>query len=321
MKKILLSFLMAVAMTLGLTAQNIPDGGFENWTWKPGHGGYWDYESDILMTLNSLYEMDGVEMTTCLTAFRENANVHEGSYAMKLTSGWFGTNLIFVPGALASLNEPYGDDFVSDFLDVGEINIKVYFAFKPWRLTGYYRYEPVNGDSASIDMKFYFGNTVTSTCEKFIIHATPEWTAFDIETGLANSYLEVDKMSMVFSASADYHFENLELCAGQQGSTLYLDDIAFRYDDEPFGLVEPLIPVVKTKVYPNPSADMVHFDFNKEVNARLVVYNISGAQIAEMNVNDNHADFNASTLTNGTYLYRIIEGNTILSSGRFVVAK
>ena len=82
-----------------------------------------------------------------------------------------------------------------------------------------------------------------------------------------------------------------------------------------------MIPVVKTTIYPNPSADMVHFDFSKEVNARLVIYNINGAQIFEQNVNDNHADYNASALANGTYLYRIIEGNTILSSGRFAVAK
>ena len=85
--------------------------------------------------------------------------------------------------------------------------------------------------------------------------------------------------------------------------------------------MEPLIPVVKTTVYPNPYADMVHFDFNKDVNARLVIYNISGAQIFDQNVNGNRAEYNASALANGTYLYRIIEGNTILSSGRFAVAK
>jgi hypothetical protein len=321
MKKTLLSILMAVVMTVGAFAQDIPDGGFENWVHHSSQGGYWDYESPILMTLNSLYEMNGVEMTTCLTAFREESNVHSGNFAIKLVSGWFGTNAIFVPGALATLNEPEGNDFVSDFLDVGEINIKESFAFKPWRLTGYYRYEPAGDDQASIDMKFYFGNQVTSTCEKFFIQATPEWTAFDIATGLANSYFDVDKMSMVFSASADYNFANLEECTGVAGSALYLDDIAFRYDDDPMGLVEPLIPVVKTTVYPNPSADMIHFDFNKSVNARLVIYNISGAQIAEMNVNETRADYNVSNLSNGTYLYRIIEGNTILSSGQFAVAK
>lgn len=319
MKKTLLSLLMAVVLTVGAMAQEFPDGGFENWTYQ--QGGYWDYETDMLMTLNGLYELNGTEMSTFPTAFRETSNVHGGQCAIKLVSVWFGTDLIFVPGALATLNDPVHDTYVTDYLEEGEINIKESFSFKPWRLTGYYRYEPVGGDSASIDMKFYLGNMVHSTCEKFIIHETPEWTAFDIATGLENSPYAVGEMSMVFSASANYNFANLEECTGEAGSALYLDDIAFRYDNEPMGLVEPLIPVVKTTVYPNPSADMVHFDFSKEVNARLVVYNISGAQIAEMNVNDSHADYNASALTNGTYLYRIIEGNTILSSGRFVVAK
>ena len=324
MKKTLLSLLMAVAVTVGAMAQEFPDGGFENnWTYHNSQGGYWDYETDVLMTLNGLYELNGVEMTTSLTAYREENNVHSGQYAIKLVSVWFGTDLVFVPGALATLNDPVNETYVADYLDedLGEINIKEPFAFKPWRLTGYYRYEPVGGDSASIEMKFYLGSTVHSTCDKFIIHDTPEWTYFDIATGLENSYFAVDMMSMVFSASADYNFADLEECKGQEGSALYLDDLAFRYDNDQQGLVEPLIPVVKTKVYPNPSADMVHFDFNKEVNARLVVYNINGAQIAEMNVNDNHADYNASTLSNGTYLYRIIEGNTILSSGQFAVAR
>ena len=34
MKKTLLSLLMAVVMTAGVTAQEIPDGGFENWVQK-----------------------------------------------------------------------------------------------------------------------------------------------------------------------------------------------------------------------------------------------------------------------------------------------
>lgn len=324
MKKTLLSLLMAVVMTAGAMAQNIPDGGFEQWEQhQSASGPYWDYRTDMLMTLNDLVQMNNI-METFVTAFRETSNVHSGNYAIRLTSTWFGTDAIFVPGALATLNDPVNDSYIADYLDPdlnGVINLKETFAFKPWRLTGYYRYEPVAGDSAAIEMKFYLGNTVHSTCEKFIIHETQNWTAFDIHTGLDASPFDVDKMSLVFAASADYDFDNLAACRGQQGSSLYLDDIAFRYDNEPLGLTEPLIPVVKTTVYPNPSADMVHFDFNKEVNARLVIYNISGAQIFETNVNDNHADYNASALANGTYLYRIIEGNTILSSGRFSVAK
>ena len=324
MKKTLLSLLMAVMMTVGAMAQEFSDGGFENWVYQPGAGGYWDYETDILMTLNALYELSGVEMSTYLTAFRETQNVHGGNYAIRLTSVWFGGDLVFVPGALATLRDSENENYVLDYLDEdlgGVINIKEEYSFKPWRLTGYYRYEPMNNDSAAIDMKFYYNNQEVSTCEKLIIHATPEWTSFDINTGLETAMLGVNKMSLVFSASAAYNFDDLEECKGQPGSSLYLDDLAFRYDNEPMGLTEPLIPVVKTTVYPNPSADMVHFDFNKEVNARLVIYNINGAQIFETQVNDSHADYNASALANGTYLYRIIEGNTILSSGCFAVAK
>lgn len=317
MKKVLFS-LVAVVMTISLAAQDFPDGGFENWEYTEGE--YWDYQTDLLRTLNELYELNGVEMETILTSFRETEDVHEGNHAIRMTSGWFGTNAIFVPGAIATLNEPVTDSYVSDYVDLGVININQSYGFKPWRLTGYYKYQPVNGDSASIDMQFYYLNTQISDCEKFIIREeTPEWTPFEIVTGLESSYYDVTEISMVFAASAAYNFANLEECAGQAGSSLYLDDLAFHYDAA--GLVEPLMPVVKTSVYPNPSVDQIHFDFNKEVAANLVIYNLNGSEIATMPVNDTHADYNTSALANGSYLYRLIEGNTILSSGKFVVAK
>lgn len=318
MKKILSSLLL-IALVGSAVAQNVPDGGFENWVDK---GNYIDYNTSLLMTLNGLYDMNGVEMETALTAYRDN-NAYEGNYAIRLTSVWFGTDAIFVPGALASLNEPITDSYITDFLDLHQINLRESYEFKPWRLTGYYKYAPVAGDSAAIELKFYQqSGAVLSTCDKLIItEAADQWTAFDIHTGLENSVYGVAEISLVFAASAAYDFDDLEECDGQAGSSLYLDGLAFRYDNDPLGLVEPLIPVVKTTVYPNPTANNVNFAFNKEVNANLVVYNINGQQIATKQISGTNADFNASSLANGTYLYRIIDGNTILSSGKFAVAK
>lgn len=319
MKKILSSLLVLSLFGAAVAQSDIPDGGFENWTDK---GSYIDYGTDLLMTLNGLYDMNGVEMETALTAFRES-NAYEGNYAIRLTSVWFGGDAIFVPGALATLNEPETDNYVSDFLDLHCIKLTESYEFKPWRLTGYYKYAPVNGDSAAIELKFYQQNgNVLSTCEKYVItEAADQWTPFDITTGLQNSIYGVAEISLVFASSAAYDFADLEQCEGQAGSSLYLDGLAFRYDNEPLGLIEPLIPVVKTSVYPNPTTENVNFDFNKDVNANLVIYNINGQQIATSQINGNHAEYNASALTNGTYLYRIIDGNTILSSGKFAVAK
>ena len=54
MKKTLLSLFVAVMMTVCAVAQEFPDGGFENWTYHNSQGGYWDYETEMLMTLNGL---------------------------------------------------------------------------------------------------------------------------------------------------------------------------------------------------------------------------------------------------------------------------
>lgn len=312
-----LSLALALTVAMCVQAQNLPDGSFENWTsYEAEAGQYWDYSTDVLRTLNSLYEIPPDPFTCELTAFRDT-NAYDGDYAISLTSRWFGVNAIFVPGALATLSE----DFVSEYLDNPEhtINTKQQHTFKPWRVTGYYKYEPVNGDSAVIALDFYRNNTKLSTCEPYKIReAHSEWTPFEIVTGLETQAMGVTHVSMIFASSAAYDFAALEECKGQENSTLYLDKLEFLYES---GLVEPLMPVVKTSVYPNPSSEVVRFDFNKDVNARLVIYNINGAEIGTMNVGGSYVDYNVTSMSNGTYLYRVIEDNTILSSGKFVVSK
>ena len=72
MKKTLLTLLMAVVMTAGAMAQEFPDGSFENWTYTDG--GYYDYETNMLMTLNALVELNGVEMETYRRKLAEDNN-------------------------------------------------------------------------------------------------------------------------------------------------------------------------------------------------------------------------------------------------------
>lgn len=315
MRKIFTSVI--ALFTLGsVCAQNLPDGSFENWIEGSSSEGvpYLTYENDVLRCLNSLYEIPADPFPCELTAFRETDCV-DGLYAIKLVTTWFGTNAILVPGALATLSE----DYVSEYLENQTIETKQQHSFKPWKVTGYYKYAPVNGDSAVIALDFYRNNTVISTCAPFkITAAQPAWTPFEIVTGLENQAMGVTHVSMIFASSAKYDFRNLEECQGQAGSSLYLDNLQFHYET---GLVEPIMHVVKTNVYPNPSADNVRFDLNKEVNGRLVVYSIEGNEISARNFAGNHVDYNVSDLSDGIYLYRIIDGNTVLSSGRFVVGK
>ncbi|MEG2071423.1 MAG: T9SS type A sorting domain-containing protein, partial [Bacteroidales bacterium] len=128
----------------------------------------------------------------------------------------------------------------------------------------------------------------------------------------------ITHLKLLFVASAGYDFNALENCVGKANSNFCIDNVAFSYDN---GLTEPLISSVKAMLYPNPSTDIVNFEFNKEVTGKLIIYDVTGAQIAEIPVQDMKTQVTTSELSNGHYFYRLIEGKTILSSGKFTVAK
>lgn len=316
MKKSLVSLLCIISMGM-LSAQTIEDGSFETkWaSYAAESGNYLDYSYedslDLLMTLNVLYQLPADPLPGVLTAFRETS-AQDGNYAIRLTSHYLG-GFLLIPGALGTISNNFIEQFLSS---EGVISVKKEFPFKPLALKGYYKYSPVSGDSAVIDMELFNGSTSIAKGKLMEYNTVSSWTSFDIPFIYSDTTLAATHIKLLFIASAGYNFDDLMSCVGQENTSLFIDNIYFDYGN---GLTEPLLSNVKATVYPNPSSDFVTFDFNREVKGELIIYNISGAQVASINVNQPKVEYTNNNLSAGTYFYRLIDANKILVSGKFIV--
>lgn len=205
----------------------IPDGGFEtSWTNQVCDAGdYLEYQTAALFTLNSLHAFPAsLHINGPVTAVRDE-NAHSGNYAMKLTTLLLqsGETSILIPGAAGTLN----NTFISDFLQSGgNISVKKEYTDSPTALSGFYKYAPVSGDSASISVILYHDNEVVASGLLLEKNTIDSWTEFNVPIVYYNDAAPTH-LEMIFSASAGYDFSDLQHCLGQVNSTLYLDDIQF----------------------------------------------------------------------------------------------
>ena len=144
------------------------DGGFEScWYWQSTQNDtYLEYQSSVLLSLNMLHALeDMIPGTTApFSAFCDSVTPHSGNFAMKLVSGRIhddNVGELFLPGAIAPLNET----FISEFLSDGNINVKRPYTEKPTAIKGYYKYAPVSDDIASIRVILYNGDEVIAEGE------------------------------------------------------------------------------------------------------------------------------------------------------------
>jgi len=321
MKKLffLSGLILMVSMLFAQTQEQIKDGGFEtNWSELTApRGKYWDFNAKnvnhLFRTLNSLYEIEIMpQFTTKLTSFKETDNPYDGSSALRMETVAFADNLT-VPGVFGTISYY----FIEEFLETGSIEVLADFESRPKRLTGYYKYESVRGDSASIEIELTNWGEVIGRALWKEKETKLEWEKFDIPINYVNDYASVTHLQLIFSASAEYNFNDLMNCKGQPGSKFWIDNIAFEYNN--VGLREPLMDRTISKAHPNPATTSVTISFDKALEGKLVIYNVLGAEVATQAVSGNTSEANISHLAAGTYFYRIIDGNTIRTSGKFIV--
>ncbi len=77
----------------------------------------------------------------------------------------------------------------------------------------------------------------------------------------------------------------------------------------------------KTAFFPNPFSSETTLKLNRPlVNATLAVFDAYGRLVKEMkNLNGENIVFNREDLARGIYFTRLIEGNTVLATGKFII--
>ena len=192
--------------------QQIPNGGFENWTTPPGAqyqeptGGWWT-------SLNALRSL------TAPVTVEKSTDAHGGTYSAKMTTALWGT--VLLPGLL-----------VSGVFDIQNPRFLVQgqpFTDLPNAFQGWYKYTPANGDSAGIAALLTHWNAgagrrdTLAAAAVVLTSAQANWTAFDLPF-FYFQFGAPDSIILALVSSGDGQNFN-----GQVGSTLWIDDLAFEY--------------------------------------------------------------------------------------------
>jgi len=307
-----------------LMAQPFPNGDFETGWVNPPPSGYYgpydEFDTKFFYTLNSLYATWNSAGPIDRTAYKETLNPHGGKICMKLVSGKAPTGEdIFLPGFVGTIDKEFVDQFlhndekVTTTRDWGGLPA-------PHALEVWYRYLPVGGDSALIQIGFtnFVGDPLIVNEKRIIKKETSTWTKLPIPIPEQYRDQPFDEIQLIFSASAGVNFDKMKQCKGVYGSTLWIDDVYLNYD---LGIKQNLFSTLKANAFPNPATEVLNFELNEEFTGVIWVYDLSGRKIMESNISGTQSQLNISSLSSGNYIYKLMNENTIFAQGKFVVAK
>jgi len=312
--------LLLAGVTLATKAQQpaLTNGNLETWTqfngtnesyWEPGSGN--NRLSHFLRTLNELADLPG-PLAGPATCFRETnaGNVHGGTYSAKLVSNVLGA--FFLPG----------------FLGTGDVNISnqtIYlgrqFNGRPDKFRGWYKYSPVNGDSAEFRVWLTRYDALNQQSilvgegSQKIKTAVSNFTQFDITI----NYLDAgapDTVVIFCTASAGYNLANLLSSSGQAGSTLWADDLEFVY---PASIENNSLMNDKVQVYPSIVQDIINIHTTDiPENLKLRVYDMNGKEIFTERMNGNHHVMQVSSLEAGSYIILVQDNFKLYARHTFI---
>ena len=323
MKKIIFIVFCTILSTIAFTQSNIPNGNLENWYNivvndtlnfdQPGVGP----SDNWLTTLNELAAIAAPIGPGPVSAYK-TTDTHSGNYACKLVS----QNFILVPN----------DVFIPGMLGTTKIHITTSNAAlgrtcpgcRPLNLSGWYKYQPVNGDSATAVILLSKWNTTAhkrdtigygKLVQKEVVSS---YTQFIVPVNYRNSD-SPDSLTVLAISSGAFNVINFMHSQGQVGSTMYVDDLTIEY---PAGIQQNLMSDVNVSVYPNPASDQVTLTLSERIEKGFVeVFSLDGKQIGTYGINGLNAIIPVYSFTNGTYFFKLRQENQIVNTGSFIIKK
>lgn len=272
---------------------------------------------NFLFTLNELAEIPFPLGPGPVTAFKTD-DAYSGTYACKLVSGFYGLGVdIFIPGMLGT------SAIVQSQLRslVG----KPCAGCKPLHLKGYFKFEPVSGDSCIAVCLVSKWNAATHHRDtigfgKQVFTAPVEvYTPFDVQLTYTTSTLVPDSLTILCISSAGFSVINFMEQTGQVGSTMYVDELMLEY---PAGIEQVLMPEVDVKVYPVPAKETVEFEISRMVSKGVIrIINSDGKTLKTIGLNGLKNPCPLNNLSNGIYYFKLESDGHVMNTGSFVVQK
>lgn len=299
MKKALLSGMILIFFVASISAQQqVPNGGFENWT-DSGLG----YEDpDGWDTPNESTLVTGVFTVT------KSDTVSTGNYSAKLKSRLLVGE--YVSPGVVTLGE-----FVVDFLtQTATFEGGIPFTDKPIALKGDFKNFPAANDSTivmAIFTEYLEAKGKTDTIGLGIMYANDvvaDWTSFSVPISFFNDH-DPDTMNIIVVSS--------NMFSPNKDSYMFIDNFAFEYEAG----IDDLENIVETNIFPNPASDKISFTFGKKINANLNIYSNDGQQVYSGIVNGTDQTIDVSNFAAGAFYFGVFEKNKKISSGQFVISR
>lgn len=327
MKKLFLLFSLAIIATSAYTQSALPNGGMENWynVSIPALGVNYDDlgtgpTDNWLTTLNALNAIPPPIGPGPVTAYKTD-DKYSGNYAAKLVSGVLVMNPydIFIPGMMGTAT--------LDNAGIRAVLGRACPGWKPTKLTGYYKYSPVNGDSCAAAILLSKWNTTTMKRDTIgmggiiMKNEVETYTRFEVPVYYVfpSSNLTPDSITILTVSSAGFNLSNFTECRGQVGSTMYVDELALEY---PAGIEQPLMAETGLNLFPNPAKETLTVNLTTSVeNAFVEIFDVNGKLVCTMDLTGQKTLIPVYSLSNGMYYLKVKEGSRLLNTGSFVVRK
>jgi hypothetical protein len=309
MKKLLLSITLFVAFLFTATAQ-VPNGFMENWV-ATAAGGQGE-------------EPTGWATTNVLSSFFLGNNPVSITKVVDSHSG-FAAKITTIR---QTNNQTQGTvDDTTGFMLLGSINpttgelIPVPYTYptKPNSLIFRSKYNPNGVDTAVVAVLLFKWNTVLSKRDTlgegyYVVGANQ--SSYVLSTALIDySIPAINPDSMLIFAIASFR----DTITGQYpkvGSTFYVDHFYF---DITSGIENDNVST-SVNVYPNPSTFAVNFQFDNAQPKAILVYDMQGKLIENVNVNSDKITLSTEKWAKGMYSYSLIGlDNAVLKAGKFQV--
>lgn len=306
-------FIIFCMANIGIFAQNLVFT-FDDAEWQTSScgNGFPNYDEplplDFFATLNKLCTI-GIQ--PIITVSKTN-DAHSGQAAMLRTQVFGTANPDSTAGAFSTL--------VPGLINSGTFNSANFanplqqgqpYTQRPACLSGWYKYLPINADSAAISLRLTKNHQLVGSASMAVLSPVPSWTFFSLDINYLNTD-NPDTIDLVFASSAGGQVGD-----GYKGSRLFIDEVTIGtcVSDISGG------NVAFAQVFPNPTKDNITIDWDKsKAPIQFSMFNIEGKKVKELTL-FSHETFIINDLSAGLYFYEIINVQNERMTGNLSLEK
>jgi hypothetical protein len=302
---------------LSLSAQTIPNAGFETWISNNESTHMYSVPQNWI-TMDVIQTIFSGDSTFVLNSVVPASTSHSGTSAVRLQTG-ISTASDTIGGVIYSVNS--FADLMPLFNSSGMSGFPI--SARPANFTGYYRLNVTAGDYGISAMLLTHWNTSTQTRDTLYDNETmfftinqSAWTPFSFPITYSSGATP-DTCIIGFALQ-----NGNSIGTTQISSYFELDDLGFS------GLVPIGISEQETNLssafYPNPMNDraIIHIEGAQVQNASLEIYDLRGKCIrTDAGLNGNQISFARNGLAGGTYLYRVVQDGVVMTQGKMTVTE